>query len=108
MAPVPFGQHTGCFDLDISVLIPILSAAGLNKADETVLSLSAHKGYMYPDPGLPYRRPLPGAFPLGPMGPPPPRRPGPAEPHSFGPHPGDKSGENPPFCPFLSLYYSAV
>ncbi|XP_045573291.1 melanoma inhibitory activity protein 2 isoform X2 [Salmo salar] len=48
-------------------------------------------GYMYPDPGLPYRRPLPGAFPLGPMGPPPPRRPGPAEPHSFGPHPGDKS-----------------
>uniref|UniRef100_A0A674ALG0 Melanoma inhibitory activity protein 2-like n=1 Tax=Salmo trutta TaxID=8032 RepID=A0A674ALG0_SALTR len=48
-------------------------------------------GYMYPDPGLPYKRPLPGAFPLGPMGPPPPRGPGPAEPHSFGPHPGDKS-----------------
>ncbi|XP_029543666.2 melanoma inhibitory activity protein 2-like isoform X1 [Oncorhynchus nerka] len=48
-------------------------------------------GYMYPDPGLPYRRPLPGAFPLGPMGPPPPRGPGPAEPHNFGHHPGDQS-----------------
>ncbi|XP_024268584.1 melanoma inhibitory activity protein 2 isoform X3 [Oncorhynchus tshawytscha] len=48
-------------------------------------------GCMYPDPGLPYRRPLPGAFPLGPMGPPPPRGPGPAEPHNFGPHPGDQS-----------------
>ncbi|XP_038865649.1 melanoma inhibitory activity protein 2-like [Salvelinus namaycush] len=48
-------------------------------------------GYMYPDPGLPYRRPLPGAFPLGPMGPPPSRGPGPAEPHNFGPHPGDQS-----------------
>ncbi|XP_036810597.1 melanoma inhibitory activity protein 2 isoform X1 [Oncorhynchus mykiss] len=50
-----------------------------------------HPGYMYPDPGLPYRRPLPGAFPLGPMGPPPPRGPGPTEPHNFGPHPGDQS-----------------
>uniref|UniRef100_A0AAZ3RVF5 SH3 domain-containing protein n=1 Tax=Oncorhynchus tshawytscha TaxID=74940 RepID=A0AAZ3RVF5_ONCTS len=45
-------------------------------------------GYMYLDTGLPYRRPLPGALPMGPL---PPRGPGPAEPHSFGhqPAPGD-------------------
>ncbi|XP_041710787.1 melanoma inhibitory activity protein 2 isoform X5 [Coregonus clupeaformis] len=47
-------------------------------------------GCMYPDPGLPYRRPPPGALPLGPMGPLPPRGLGPAEPHSFGHHPGDQ------------------
>ncbi|XP_070983853.1 cTAGE family member 5 isoform X7 [Oncorhynchus clarkii lewisi] len=41
-------------------------------------------GYMYLDPGLPYRRPLPGALPMGPL---PPRGPGPAEPHSFGHQP---------------------
>ncbi|XP_036397605.1 melanoma inhibitory activity protein 2 isoform X2 [Megalops cyprinoides] len=45
-------------------------------------------GYPYPDPGLPYRRPLPGVFPMGPL---PPRGPSPAEAHSFGPHPADKS-----------------
>nr|XP_046223130.1 melanoma inhibitory activity protein 2 isoform X10 [Oncorhynchus gorbuscha] len=41
-------------------------------------------GYMYLDTGLPYRRPLPGALPMGPL---PPRGPGPAEPHSFGHQP---------------------
>ncbi|XP_029568978.1 cTAGE family member 5 isoform X8 [Salmo trutta] len=41
-------------------------------------------GYMYLDPGLPYRRPPPGALPMGPL---PPRGPGPAEPHSFGHQP---------------------
>ncbi|XP_019909675.2 melanoma inhibitory activity protein 2 isoform X3 [Esox lucius] len=51
-------------------------------------------GYMYPEPGPPYRRPPPGAFPLGPMGPMgplPPRGLGPADTHSFVPHPGDPS-----------------
>ncbi|KAJ7991103.1 hypothetical protein DPEC_G00293790 [Dallia pectoralis] len=48
-------------------------------------------GYMYPEPGLPYRRPPPGAFPLGPMGPLPSRGPGPNETHSYLPHPGDPS-----------------
>uniref|UniRef100_A0A673XQY9 Melanoma inhibitory activity protein 2-like n=1 Tax=Salmo trutta TaxID=8032 RepID=A0A673XQY9_SALTR len=42
------------------------------------------RGYMYLDPGLPYRRPPPGALPMGPL---PPRGPGPAEPHSFGHQP---------------------
>ncbi|XP_071238403.1 cTAGE family member 5 isoform X3 [Salvelinus alpinus] len=42
------------------------------------------RGYMYLDPGLPYRRPLPGALPMGPL---PPRGPGPAESHSFGHQP---------------------
>uniref|UniRef100_A0A4W5MPZ1 MIA SH3 domain ER export factor 2 n=1 Tax=Hucho hucho TaxID=62062 RepID=A0A4W5MPZ1_9TELE len=41
------------------------------------------RGYMYLDPGLPYRRP-PVALPMGPL---PPRGLGPAEPHSFGHQP---------------------
>ncbi|KAL0969710.1 hypothetical protein UPYG_G00231200 [Umbra pygmaea] len=55
-------------------------------------------GYKYPEPGLPYRRPPPGAFPfrpMGPMGPLPPRGPGPTENHSFGPHTGDQPDVQP-------------
>ncbi|XP_066551050.1 cTAGE family member 5 isoform X2 [Amia ocellicauda] len=43
-------------------------------------------GYPYTDPGMPYRRPPPGVFPMGPL---PPRLPGPAEPHGFSLHPAD-------------------
>ncbi|XP_029114360.1 cTAGE family member 5 isoform X2 [Scleropages formosus] len=45
-------------------------------------------GYPYPDPGFHYRRPPPGAMPLGPL---PPRGPGPAEVHVFSTRPMDRS-----------------
>ncbi|XP_023684533.2 cTAGE family member 5 isoform X6 [Paramormyrops kingsleyae] len=48
------------------------------------------RGYLYPDPRLPYRRPPPpGAFPPGPL---PPRGPGLAETH-FNPNPTGRSAE---------------
>ncbi|KAJ8411754.1 hypothetical protein AAFF_G00153920 [Aldrovandia affinis] len=47
-------------------------------------------GYPYPDPSLPYRRPPPGVFPMGPLLP---RGPSPAEAHNF-PHLSDKSADS--------------
>ncbi|XP_029114362.1 cTAGE family member 5 isoform X4 [Scleropages formosus] len=47
-------------------------------------------GYPYPDPGFHYRRPPPGAMPLGPL---PPRGPGPAEVHVFSTRPMDRSAD---------------
>ncbi|KAL4656311.1 melanoma inhibitory activity protein 3 isoform X1 [Arapaima gigas] len=47
-------------------------------------------GFPYPDPGFHYRRPPPGAVPLGPL---PPRGPGPAEAHVFSTHPTERSAD---------------
>ncbi|KAG5857747.1 hypothetical protein ANANG_G00022660 [Anguilla anguilla] len=48
-------------------------------------------GYPYPDPSLPYRRPPPGVFPMGPI---PPRGPSPLDAHSFTSHLSDKSADS--------------
>ncbi|XP_063039677.1 cTAGE family member 5 isoform X1 [Engraulis encrasicolus] len=51
------------------------------------------RGHMYPEPGPPFRRPPPGAFPMGPLPPRPPFPPG-EGPHGYGPGPGP--GPHPP------------
>ncbi|KAJ8290305.1 hypothetical protein GJAV_G00011160 [Gymnothorax javanicus] len=48
-------------------------------------------GYPYPDPSLPYRRPPPAMFPMGPV---PPRGPSPPDPQNFSPHLSDKSADS--------------